>query len=108
MSNTNTIIINGLHNLIDYSTRDNRIANKEFQELHKAVLKYFYNASSIEINTLEKTIFLDVGATSEECKVSLNYDDLSTFLKSCVRADSGNITFYKNLLQYYTKTDAVA
>ncbi|RMB59437.1 hypothetical protein EAX61_07570 [Dokdonia sinensis] len=108
MSQENTLIINGLHNLIDYSTRENQKAHKGFQELHNAIIKHFFNASSVTIDKIEKTICLGVAVLSKGCNVTINYDDLNAFLKSCVRADAGNITFYKNLLHYYTLTEAVA
>lgn len=108
MSQKNTLIINGLHNLIDYSTRENQKSHKGFQELHNAIIKHFFNASSVIIDRENKTICLGIEVLSKGCDVSIKFDDLNSFLRSCVREDAGNITFYKNLLHYYTMTEAVA
>ncbi len=108
MDQNATIIVNSIHNLIEYSTTPQLTKQKGFMELHNAIIKKFFAASSVHIDYSNKTICLGVDVLSKGCDVEISYSSLEEFLKSCIRQDSENLKFYKNLLHYYNMTAAVA
>ncbi len=107
MDQTSTII-KSLNNLIEYSTdfRFQRRAN--FKQLHVALIKHFFNASSVVLDIEHQQVCLGIDMIERGAEVCIEYTNFTKFLKSCVRDTSDNRTFYQNILHYYSRTEAVA
>ncbi len=108
MNITDATTLRSLNNLIEYSTdfRFQRRAN--FKHLHLALIKEFFNASDVVLDIENKTVCLGLDMLSRGAEVCIEYKNLEKFLKSCVRDTPENMGFYRNILHYYTLTEAVA
>ena len=108
MSTTNNIIIDSIYTLLDSTTHLYAPVTKSGLELQKAIIKKFFNASSVQIDYEKKEINLGLEMLSKGCEIAITYEDLNTFLRSCIRTTNRDLTFYKNILHYYSTRDAVA
>lgn len=108
MNQSDSNTLRSLCNLIEYSTDFRFKRRSNFKQLHSSLIKHFFNASSIVLDTESQTIYLGVDALNKGAEVCLKFDNLEKFLKSCIRPTEENIVFYKNVLHYYTQTEAVA
>lgn len=108
MNQDDSITLKRLHNLIEHST-DFRFRHRaHFKQLHVALIKEFFNASSALIDIENNQIFLGIDELQKGAEVSITFDNLEKFLKSCIRNTPECIAFYSNLLHYYTSKNAVA
>lgn len=108
MIQSNNNIVRSLNNLIEYSTdfRFKRRAN--FKQLHTAIIKNHFNASSVVLDIEKGTVLLGIDMLERGAEVEITFNSLEKFLKSCIRETEENISFYKNILHYYAMTEAVA
>ena len=91
--------------------------NKNFQNLHKLILKKHYNATDVQIDYHRKRVKMDIimdDKMYDPQSVNIHlatfpanffFKDLCDFLKSCLEKDSKSLAFYAGLLRSYTKND---
>lgn len=108
MNPSDTITIKSIYNLIEYSSdfRFKRRAN--FKQLHTSLIKDFFNTTSVVLDVDNHTVCLGIDMLEKGTEVCIKFDDLEKFLKSCVRPTEEKLPLYKNILHYYTRTEAVA
>lgn len=107
-----------LENAISQSCKSSR-TTKQHEELHKALLKKYYNATDVAIDyhrqRIKMNIVMDESRYSPG-KVNTNlpllptnliYDNLRTFLKSCIDTDKRSLGFYAQLLRAFTTKEQV-
>lgn len=101
------LIIDEVKNLISYSITNKEEDNAEFESLHRAILKKYFEAKNIEINYLAQTIDLDLPISNTNyTRITFECLDLNGFLQSCVKCDEKNQFFYQNLLSHYNNVIA--
>lgn len=91
----------------------NRKIPANFQNLHVAILKKYYNASDVSIDYHRKRIAMDivlddtvynpkkVNTYMPTLHANLLFQNLSDFLKSSIDQDHESLTFYASLLRSY-------
>lgn len=87
---------------------------KKYKELHVALLKKYYNAAYVDIDYHRHRVKMDIvtdDAMYHPNKVNthlpilytnLLFDNLKTFLRSCIDKDDKSIGFYSQLLSAFT------
>ena len=108
MIQPNNTIVRSISNLIEYSTDFRYQRRASFKQLHIAIIKNHFNATSVVLDIDNGTALLGVDMLEKGAEVEITFDDLQKFLKSCIRENKENISFYKNILHYYAMTEAVA
>lgn len=111
-------LLQELENAISESCKSTRTTQKQ-EELHKALLKKYYNATDVAIDyhrhRIQMNIVMDDGLYSPK-KVNTNlplmptnliYDNLKSFLKSCIDTDKKHLGFYAQLLRAFTTEERV-
>lgn len=88
---------------------------RDYEELHIALLKKYYNAADVRIDYHRHRIKLDIvtdDASYNPKKVNtdlpilytnLLFDNLGSFLNSCVDKDDKSIGFYSQLITNYSE-----
>lgn len=91
--------------------------NKSFQNLHRLILKKYYNAADVSIDYHRKRVKMDIVINDQDFDPrSLNihlptfpanffFKDLCDFLKSCLDDDNKSLAFYAGLLRSFSKKD---
>lgn len=115
-SRLTTRILMEMENLITKSsTRDN--ITSRFQDLHRSILRKYYNAADVEIDYHNHRVKMDVVLDDQEydpktinmvvstMPMNLFYKDLESFLKSCLGTDVKSLAFYASLLKQHTDKD---
>ncbi len=108
MQHSNDTILKSLNDLIEYSTDFRLQRSASFRQLHIALIKHFFNASSVVLDIDTNKVCLGLDTLNKGAEVTIEYDNLEKFLKSCIRNTSSNVAFYKNILHYYASNTAVA
>ncbi|WP_299164581.1 hypothetical protein [uncultured Eudoraea sp.] len=90
---------------------------KNFQSLHKAIVKNHYNATDVSIDYHRHRIAMDIVMNEKDYdpkKINLGlptlytnlfFNNLCEFLKSCIDKDNRSLAFYAWLLNSYTKKE---
>ncbi|MFI2741886.1 hypothetical protein ACG2LH_04035 [Zhouia sp. PK063] len=111
---TNTaIVLNEMHNLINYSCQHLENNHKAFESLHNAILKKYFKAVEVKIDYDNHTVDLVMNVTEDSINeiaknysntvhVNLNFENIHNFLKSCIEKDEKSVVFYQNILKYYS------
>ncbi|WP_379953150.1 hypothetical protein [Dokdonia sp. R78006] len=108
MQHSNNTILKSLNDLIEYSTDFRFQRSASFQQLHIALIKHFFNASSVVLDIDTNSVCLGIDVLKKGAEVTIAFDNLEKFLKSCIRNKPTNMAFYKNILHYYASNAAVA
>jgi len=105
-----------LESLISHSCSKSKMT-KNFQNLHKAIVKNHYNATDVSIDYHRKRITMDIVLNEKDYdpqKINLKlptlytnlfFNNLCEFLKSCIDVDNRSLAFYAGLLKSYTKKE---
>lgn len=97
-----TAIIDEVKNLISYSITNPEVENTKFEDLHRSIIKRYFDARDIKIDYKAQTINLKLPISNTKCtQITFECLDLSGFLQSCIRSDKGSLYFYRNLLAHY-------
>ncbi|MGB5428323.1 hypothetical protein [Eudoraea sp.] len=109
-------ILMELESLISRSCAKSKMT-KNFQNLHKAIVKNHYNATDVSIDYHRKRIAMDIVMNEKDYdpkKINLGlptlytnlfFNNLCEFLKSCIDKDNRSLAFYAWLLNSYTKKE---
>lgn len=109
-------ILMELESLISRSCAKSQMT-KNFQSLHRAVIKNHYNATDVSIDYHRKRIAMDIVMNEKDYdpqKINLKlptlytnlfFNNLCEFLKSCIDRDTRSLAFYAGLLKSYTKKE---
>jgi len=99
---TTTAIIDEVKNLISFSITNHEVGNTKFEDLHRSIIKRYFEAREIKIDYKAQTIDLKLPmSNSKYTHITFECLDLSGFLQSCIRSDEGSLYFYQNLLAHY-------
>ncbi|MCP4977277.1 MAG: hypothetical protein GY931_14045 [Maribacter sp.] len=105
-----------IENLISRSC-DNQQTTDNFETLHVALLKKYYNAADVSIDYHRKRIEMDIVLDDDQydpqkvntyiptLHANLLFKNLKDFLKSCIEMDTKNLGFYAGLLRTFTKKE---
>jgi len=99
---TQTAIIDEVKNLISFSITNPEVENTKFEDLHRSIVKKYFDAKDIKIDYKAQTIDLKLPmSNSKYTNITFECLDLSSFIQSCIRSDEGSLYFYRNLLAHY-------
>ena|SRR5690606_24121994 len=99
---TPELIIDEVKNLISYSIANKQEDKEKFEELHKAVIKKYFDAREIRINYLTQTIDLQLPMSNNKYTgITFECLDLNNFLQSCLKKDDQSLYYYQDLLVNY-------
>jgi len=99
---TPTAIIDEVKNLISFSITNPEVENTKFEDLHRSIIKKYFDAMDIKIDYKAQTIDLNLPmSNSTYTHITFECLDLSGFLQSCIKSDEGSLYFYQNLLRHY-------
>jgi len=99
---TSTTIIDEVKNLVSYSIAHPEVGNSKFENLHRSIIKRYFDARNIKIDYKAQTIDLELPmSNSKYTKITFECLDLSGFLQSCLRSDEASLYFYKNLIAHH-------
>lgn len=99
---TPELIIEEVKNLISYSISNKHEDTEKFEDLHRAVIKKYFDARAIKINYLTQTIDLELPISSNNYTgITFECLDLNNFLRSCLKKDEQSLFYYQNLLTHY-------
>ena len=99
---TPTAIIDEVKNLISFSITNPEVENAKFEDLHKSIIKRYFEARDIKIDYKAQTIDLKLPmSNSKYTHITFECLDLNSFLQSCIRPDEESLYFYQNLLANY-------
>lgn len=98
-----------LQKLIEDSCNFDRVPSEEFQKFHRVLLRFSFDALSVELNYENKTISvwnskpsniksLEMGDFQNAIFEKVNYTNLEETLLGCVAVGVYNERFYKHLL----------
>lgn len=95
-------IIDEVKNLISFSITNPEVENAKFEDLHRSIIKRYFDARDIKIDYKAQTIDLKLPmSNSKYTHITFECLDLSGFLQSCIRSDEESLYFYQNLLAHY-------
>ena len=109
-------ILMELESLISRSCAKSKMT-KNFQSLHRAVIKNHYNATDVSIDYHRNRVAMDIVMNEKDYdpqKINLKlptlytnlfFNNLCEFLKSCIDRDNRSLAFYANLLRSHTKKE---
>ncbi|RNC92040.1 MAG: hypothetical protein ED555_02715 [Allomuricauda sp.] len=112
-SRLTTRILTETEKLISQSCETNA-PDKKSIDLHKLLLKKYYNAADVTIDYERHRIQMDVIISEEDydpktvnlalatVPVNLFFKNLAVFLKSCLERDVKSLAFYARILLQYT------
>src|SRR5690606_3362811 len=106
-NSTPELIIDEVKNLISYSIANKQEDKEKFENLHKAVIKKYFDARDIKINYLTQTIDLQLPmSNSNYTAITFECLDLNNFLQSLLKKDEQSLFYYQNLLNNYSSVVA--
>ncbi len=99
---TQPAIIDEVKKIISYSLTCPDVEHEKFEDLHRSIIKKYFDAIDIKIDYKAQTIDLKLPiSNSTYTQLTFECLDLSGFLQSCLRSDEGSLYFYQNLLGHY-------
>jgi sensor domain CHASE-containing protein len=99
---TPTAIIDEVKNLVSFSITNPEVGNAKFEDLHRSIIKRYFDARDIKIDYKAQTIDLKLPMSNNKyTKITFECLDLGSFLQSCIKSDEGSLSFYQNLLAHY-------
>ncbi|MDR5589352.1 hypothetical protein [Christiangramia sp. SM2212] len=100
-------ILDEVKNLISYSIINRTQENSNFQTMHRAIVKKYFEAKHVNINYNEQTIDLQLPVGQRKyTNLTFECQDLERFLRSCLKKDEKSLFFYQNILNHYNITTA--
>lgn len=100
-------ILDEVKNLISYSVHNRNEENSNFQMMHRAIIKRYFEAKHVNINYEMQTIDLKLPVGQRKyTNITFECQELERFLKSCLKKDEKSLFFYQNLLTQYNVISA--
>ncbi|SDR77773.1 hypothetical protein [Christiangramia echinicola] len=100
-------IIDEVKNLITYSISNKEIDNANFQMMHRAIVKKYFEAKHVNINYKDQSIDLKLPVGQKKyTSITFECQNLERFLKSCLKKDDKSIFFYQEILNHYNVISA--
>ncbi|WP_300435822.1 hypothetical protein [Christiangramia sp.] len=100
-------ILDEVKNLISYSISNKNEEDSNFQLMHRAIIKKYFDAKHVTINYDSQTIDLKLPVGQKKyTNITFECQDLERFLKSCLKKDDKSLFFYQNILSHYNITTA--
>ena len=100
-------LIDESKNLISYSISNKNLESSNFQLMHRAIVKKYFEAKNVQINYDEQTIELQLPVGQKKyTNITFECMDLERFLQSCLKKDEKSIFFYETILSHYNITSA--
>lgn len=100
-------ILDDFKNLISYSIINKGQENSNFQIVHRAIVKKYFDAKHVVINYNEQTIDLQLPVGQKKyTNITFECQDIERFLKSCLKKDEKSLFFYQDILDHYNITTA--
>jgi len=100
-------IFNEVKNLISYSIVNKDQENFNFQIMHRAIIKKYFEAKHVNINYSDATVDLQLPVGQKKyTNITFECQDIERFLKSCLKKDEKSIFFYQDILNHYNVTTA--
>lgn len=100
-------ILDEVKNLISYSITNQGEENSNFQTMHRAIVKKYFDAKHVNINYKDETIDLKLPVGQKKyTNITFECQDLERFLRSCLKKDEKSLFFYQNILNHYNITTA--
>jgi len=100
-------ILEEVKNLITYSISAKNPETSNFELLHRAIVKKYFEAKNVKINYEDQTIELQLPVGQKKyTSITFECQDLERFLKSCLKKDQKSIFFYESILAHYNITSA--
>ena len=104
---TSPEIIDEVKNLISYSIINENKEKSDFQMMHRAIVKKYFEAKHVSINYEERTIDLKLPVGQKKyTSITFECQDIERFLKSCLKKDEKSMFFYQSLLIHYNVISA--
>jgi len=101
-TSTTTVIIDEVKNLIAFSIANPEFEKAKFEDLHKSIIKKYFDARDIKIDYKALTIDLKLPMSNNKyTHITFECLDLIGFLQSCLRSDEGSLYFYQDMLAHY-------
>jgi len=99
-------ILDEVKNLISYSITDDNIRNEHedfnFQIMHRAIIKKYFDAKHVKINYQDATVELQLPIGQKKyTSITFECQNIERFLRSCLKKDEKSIFFYQNILTHY-------
>ena len=100
-------LLDEVKNLISYSISNKNLETSNFQLMHRAIVKKYFEAKNVKINYAEQTIELQLPVGQKKyTNITIECMDLERFLQSCLKKDEKSIFFYETILSHYNITSA--
>lgn len=108
MSNiTHPEILEEVRNLISHSIINKNLEKSNFQMLHRAIIKKYFEARKVNIDYEAQTVDLQLPVGQNKyTSITFECQDLERFLKSCLKKDEKSLFYYQNLLVQYDLVSA--
>ncbi|MGY5846290.1 hypothetical protein ACW6QP_02630 [Salegentibacter sp. HM20] len=101
------MIIDEVKNLISYSISNLNQDASNYQTLHRAIIKKYFEAINVVINYDEQTVDMQIPVGKRQyTSITFECQELERFLKACLKKDEKSTYFYQNLLSHYNITHA--
>lgn len=98
-----SVILDEVNSLVSQSCSEGTGCANRFTSLHKGIIKMYFEAKEVEIDYRKGIISAEIPVSATEyTTVSFEYQDLERFLKSCIKKDKRSLTYYQNVLTYYS------
>lgn len=104
-----SIILREMLDLIAYSCNDSvrSMGNANTGVFHRSIIKKYFKAREVRIRYDEKEVIITLPSENNPdfyIPITLDYDNLQDFLKSCIERDLRSLSFYQHVLGYFTST----
>lgn len=104
---TSPEILDEVKNLISYSISNKDLENSNFQMMHRAIIKKYFEAKHVTIDYAEQTIDLKLPVGQKKyTNITFECQNVERFLKSCLKKDEKSLFFYQSLLIHYNVISA--
>ena len=100
-------ILEEVKNLISYSIISKNLESSNFQLMHRAIVKKYFDAKHVNIDYEKHSIDLKLPVGQKKyTSITFECQNLERFLKSCLKKDEKSMFFYQNLLSHYNIVSA--
>lgn len=107
--NTNNEVLEEVKNLIAYSITGSNRKDSNFQMMHRAIIKRYFEARNVKISYEDQTVDMDLPVGKKRyTSITFECQELERFLKSCLKKDEKSMYFYQSLLTQYSGTTTAA
>ena len=101
-SYTPTELIDEVKNLISFSISNLDAERSNFQIMHRAIIKKYFEAKNVKIDYEKQTVSMQIPVGRKKyTNITFECQDLERFLKACLKGDEKHTYFYKDLLSHY-------